>query len=256
MWYKYAIFFEEGRDIFMKKSWKQVFNDIKYDTQKCLEGNLWYAHKKPHSAVLKFFKKGERINFYRSIDSDYMHFFVEVTHIPCGIGYGALAVYNYFTKNAAAIAKAEEETAPQVKEYIAGVKPSIIEKYPQIADRIADVEGRDLLSSLRDIYKECHSVVSDKQVVVKDDWGDYFVDVRNGLITNMENSVDDIVHSAVHAPTLTDILVVPEAIAAVGVICSLPALYYYGVPALGKLAISVDIAGQHIKENLHSSKTV
>ena len=139
---------------------------------------------------------------------------------------------------------------------LACIAGSIAEAYYDMPKEYKEIALGKLDNYLRDIYKECHSVVSDKQVVVKDDWGDYFVDVRNGLITNMENSVDDIVHSAVHAPTLTDILVVPEAIAAVGVICSLPALYYYGVPALGKLAISVDIAGQHIKENLHSSKTV
>ncbi len=156
---------------------------------------------------------------------------------------------NYFVKNEAALNKATEETAPLVNDYVEGLKPSLIEKYPQIVDYIQDVEGRGLISTLRELYHSCYTSTN-KDVIIKEGWGDYFVDARNGMINDIGHNINDIIHSAVQAPTLTEI-VTPEVGALAFAVATVPVLFYYGIPVLTKAAASVNIAGKHIKENLH-----
>ena len=89
---------------------------------------------------------------------------------------------------------------------------------------------------------------------------DFFIDVRsNGLISNVEDGIHDIIESAVQNPSITDLLVSQDGILWLVAVAGTPAMLVFGLETVGHLATDVSIYGKHIsgyvKERVLPSST-
>ncbi len=232
----------------MRKKFKDVVKDIRYDIENYKLGYKSFCTKLPSSKVESLYKLGA------DIEEDRYPPYIFYVDIAAGIGYAATTVWNYFDKIDKIKARGVEAASEKLSEYYANLKTTLIEKYPMLEDALKDVNGADVITVTKNEYSSCYTIVG-KEAFVKPGYENFFVDVRNSLWWKMEDDATDIINASTDYPTLTQWLTDPKAIAVALGIAAIPAFYYYGIPVLGNLALSASISSQHLIEWIHPSPT-
>ncbi len=228
----------------MRKKFKDVIKDIHDDVYNFENAYYSCCDKKPGKLVRKLYDKGLDIKYER-YDGEVLSWELFCL-IPAGLGYAVTSIWNSSNLFKAARAAGHEAAQGKLSEFYANLKATVLEKYPVLKKPLENVEGEEVLDVLKTEHSHSYANI-DGQIIVNQDYGNYVVD-GSWIVSEAQQSAQDIVDSCTNLPTLTECVTTPTALLLFGAIMCAPAAYYYAVPKLGEIAIRASIAGQHIKE--------
>lgn len=227
-----------------------MLKELKKDIDKILYGCPYYVDKlTPETRywVERAYDKHREYAGYSDVSTC-----STISHIVGGIAYAVLTAHHYFKTKDAAITAGKEASIEERNEYVDNLLPQLTEKYPQFAeefkDKLSTATPDNIVDILREAKSSCYTRLNDGNIFVKPDWENFFVDMNNGLASDINNKLYDMILAHVDFPILTQILTTPEALAALCGIALAPVAATYGVSALIKTAAIMETAGLHTTE--------